>query len=98
MARMGQGQYSPLALVRMQAMMQMMGQGMGQGLAGGGNPAGQNAAILPATVNDAGNQEWRIVRSRFEDQLGADFEAEYPVQFRGLLDAYFDRLRKEPPR
>ncbi len=97
MASMAQGQAGALAMARMQAMMQMM-QMMGQGMNPGGYRGGENAPILPGSVAQAGDQHWRMVRSRFEDELGADFEAQYPSEFRALLDAYFDRLRKEPPR
>ncbi len=92
-----QGKYGSLAMARLQAMMQMM-QMMGQGMNPGGFRGGENAPILPASIAQAENQDWRIVRSRFEEKLGADFEAQYPTEFRALLDAYFDRLRKEPPR
>jgi hypothetical protein len=53
---------------------------------------------MPATTDEAENEDWRRARSRFDEQLGAAFEARVPARFRGLLDAYFDRLRKEPIR
>jgi len=65
----------------------------GQGFAGGGN-----APILPATVGEMPDEGWRKVRTRFEGQLASDFEAEYPPEFRKLLEAYFGRLRSEPLR
>jgi hypothetical protein len=80
---------------RMMAMMQMMMMG---GATPGGNPGGENAPILPAEVGRVDDQDWRKTHSRFEDQLGADFETAWPSEFRGLLEAYFDRLRKEPAR
>ena len=94
---MGQCQGSGLAMARMQAMMQMMAM-MSPGMNPGGFRGGTNAAILPASPEQASNPDWRTVRSRFEDELGADFEVNYPGDFRALLDAYFDRLRKEPPK
>ena len=75
-------------------MMQMMNQGSNPG----GFTGGQNAPILPASVAEARNQDWRMVRSTFADELGADFEAQYPNEFRALLDSYFDRLRRESSR
>ena len=74
------------------AMMGMMGGG------GGGYDGGTNAPIMPATTDEAKDEDWRRVRSRFDEQLGAAFEARVPARYRGMLDAYFDRLRKEPVR
>jgi len=73
------------------AMMGMMG-------SGGGYDGGTNAPIMPATTDEAKDEDWRRVRSRFDEQLGAAFEARVPARYRGMLDAYFDRLRKEPVR
>jgi len=88
---MGQG----LASARMMAMMQMM---QGMGMNPGGYAGGGNAPILPASLRETGETEWAKVRSRFDEQLGAEFEGEYPAEYRKLLDAYFSRLRKEPMR
>jgi len=75
---------------RAQAMMGMMGRSPG-GFAGG-----TNAPIMPANPSEARNEQWRRARSRFGEQLGAAFEANFPARYRDLLNAYFDRLRKEP--
>ncbi|MFP4057111.1 MAG: hypothetical protein ACLF0G_09610 [Candidatus Brocadiia bacterium] len=82
-----------LAGARAMAMMQMMA-----GMSSGGFAGGTNAPILPASLDEAEDQEWRRSRSRFEGRLSAGSEAEYPAEFRGLLHAYFDRLRSEPQR
>jgi len=83
-----------LAGARMLAMLQMMQQ---VGMSPGGFAGGTNAPILPATLKEAEDEEWRAVRSRFEEELGASSDVEYPAQFRALLEAYFDRLRQAPP-
>jgi hypothetical protein len=90
-----EGQPMSLAQMRMMAMMQMMAQ---VGDNPGGFYGGTNAPILPAKVTKAGDEDWRTVRSRFENNLTEVEQEAYPVQFRGLINAYFDRLRKEPPR
>ncbi|HUT36531.1 MAG TPA: hypothetical protein VNE39_23790 [Planctomycetota bacterium] len=77
---------------RAQAMMQMMGG------AGGGFDGGTNAPIMPTNPNEAKGEDWRRIRSRFDEQLGAAFEGGFPAQYRDLLNSYFDRLRKEPIR
>jgi hypothetical protein len=53
---------------------------------------------MPANVDKAGEEEWRRTHSRFEGSLSEGAEEKYPVQFRDLLNSYFDRLRKEPPK
>jgi hypothetical protein len=87
--RMGEG----LGSQRMIAMIQMMA-----GMQGGGFTGGTNAPILPASLNKTGEQDWRTVRSRFSEQLAAGHEEQYPVEYRDLLNAYFQRLRAEPAR
>ena len=82
-----------MAGARAMAMMQMMAGGSPGGFAGG-----SNAPVLPASVGEANDEAWRRTRSRFDEQLGAAFETAFPTQYRDLLNAYFDRLRKEPPR
>lgn len=77
---------------RAKAMMQMMGG------ASGGYDGGTNAPVMPANPAEAKGEDWRRVRSRFEEQLGAAFEGSFPPQYRELLNSYFDRLRKEPIR
>ncbi|MBM4034486.1 MAG: hypothetical protein FJ291_22300 [Planctomycetes bacterium] len=77
---------------RAQAMMQMMGG------SGGGFDGGSNAPVMPANPAEAKGEDWRRVRSRFDEQLGAAFEGTLPAQYRDLLNSYFDRLRKEPIR
>jgi hypothetical protein len=89
------GQSMSLAQMRMMAMMQMMGQ---MGNNPGGFHGGSNAPILPATVTQASGEEWRKTRSRFEGNMSEGAQEACPVQFRDLVNAYFDRLRKEPPR
>ena len=83
-----------LAGARAMAMAQMLQQ---VGLRPGGYAGGENAPILPATLKEAEDERWRVVRSRFEEELGAAFEGQYPLEFRDLLRAYFDRLREAPP-
>ena len=83
--RQGQG----LAAMRMQALMQMIGQG------GGGFTGGENAPVLPTSVDRSDDEHWLKTRSLFEDRLGVGDEAAWPTEFRGLLNAYFDRLRLE---
>jgi len=53
---------------------------------------------MPTNPNEAKGEDWRRTRSRFDEQLGAAFEGAFPPQYRDLLNSYFDRLRKEPPR
>ena len=72
------------------AMMQMM-----ELLVGGGYMGGTNAPILPAALEGVDDEEWRKIRSHFEETLLSGFEAQYPAEFRDLLTAYFTRLRKE---
>ena len=72
-----------------QSLMQMMGKG------GGGFEGGGNAPIMPAGLDEAREEDWTKKRSRFEGKLGAAVETEFPVEFRGLLNAYFEELRKE---
>ena len=82
-----------LAGMRGQSMMQMMAGGSPGGFAGG-----TNSPLMPATLGEAKDETWRKIRSRFDEQLGAAFEGRVPAKYRGLLNAYFDRLRKEPVR
>ena len=77
----------------MQAMMGMMAGGSPGGFAGG-----TNGPVEPARPTEAKSEDWRRVRSRFDEQLGAAFEGHFPADYRPLLNAYFDRLRKEPVR
>jgi len=70
--------------------------GMMAGSSSGGFTGGSNAPVMPSTLGDAKDEGWRRVRSRFDEQLGAAFEARVPAEYRPLLNAYFDRLRKEP--
>ena len=84
-----------LAGARMMALMQMMGRA---GQAGGGFMGGTNAPLVPATLDRTGDQAWRRVHTRFDERLGAAFEGTYPLEYRGLLTGYFDRLRKETGR
>ncbi len=72
--------------------------GMMAGASPGGFAGGTNAPVMPANPNEAKDEHWRRVRARFDEQLGAAFEGTLPAQYRDLLNAYFDRLRKEPIR
>ena len=81
--------------MRLLAMMQMMAS---PGMRPGSFLRGTNAQVLPASLEEAQDDEWRRARSRFGEELRTGFEAQYPPEFRGLLSAYFDRLRRELPR
>jgi hypothetical protein len=81
---------------RAMALMQMLGRQPGS--PPGGFQGGENAPIPPAAVGKVGEEDWRKTRGRFDDRLGEGGQETYPVQFRGLLNSYFDRLRKEPAR
>jgi len=81
-----------LAGMRMMAMMQMMLQ---PGMAPGGYAGGANAPILPSRIEKAGDEAWRKIGSRFEGNLAEGADETYPPMFRDLLNAYFDRLRRE---
>lgn len=85
----GQCQGQGLAAMRMQALMQMIGK------SGGGFTGGENAPVLPTAVDRSDDEQWLQIRSRFEDRLGVGDEEDWPAEFRGLLNAYFDRLRLE---
>jgi len=76
---------------RAAAMMQMMMGG------GGGFTGGTNAPLMPATLAEAEREAWTKMRARFQEKLGHGFESEFPVEFRGLLNSYFDALRNETP-
>ena len=84
-----------LAGMRMRAMMQMM---MQPGMMPGGYTGGSNAPILPSRIDKTGDEAWRKIGSRFEGNLAEGAEESYPVMFRDLLNAYFDRLRREPAK
>ena len=85
-----QGAMGGMSAARMRAMMQMMGRG-----GGGGYEGGENAPIMPATLEETREDHWTKMRARYKGRLGAGFEGAFPVEFRGLLNAYFDELRKE---
>ena len=72
--------------------------GMMAGSSPGGFTGGSNAPVMPTPLGDAKDEGWRRARSRFDEQLGAAFEARFPAEYRALLNAYFDRLRKEPSK
>jgi len=93
---MASGSGMSAAMARMMAMLRMLQ--MQPGPRPGGFTGGTNAPIMPANLDKAGDEEWRRTRSRFEGSLSEGAEESYPVQFRDLLNSYFDRLRKEPPR
>jgi len=87
-----------MAMMGEMGLMGMRGLALIEGFAGGGFYGGGNAPILPASSEEVDDDAWRKVRSRFEGQLASDFDAQYPPRFRKLLEAYFARLRSEPPR
>ena len=81
----------------MQDMMAMM-QGR-PGAAGGGYHGGTNAPIMPHTLEQGiGDDTWRRAHSLFDGRLGAEAEVQIPPRFRGMLDAYFDQLRRDSMR
>jgi hypothetical protein len=84
-----------LAQMRMLAMLQMMG---AIGMSPGGFAGGTNAPLLPTSVDKTGDEAWRKTHSRFEERLSEGSQEAYPATLRGLLNAYFDHLRKEPLR
>jgi hypothetical protein len=65
------------------------------GMAPGGYAGGANAPILPSRIEKAGDEAWRKIGSRFEGNLAEGADETYPPMFRDLLNAYFDRLRRE---
>ncbi len=85
-----------LAGARMLVLMQMMSNMTLQ--PGLGFEGGTNAALLPATLAEIEDEDWRRIRSRFEEELAAGLDSLYPPEFRELLNAYFERLRSEPIR
>ena len=84
-----------LAQMRMLAMLQMMRE---IGTSPGGFAGGTNAPLLPTSVDKTGDEAWRKTHSRFEERLSEGSQEAYPAALRGLLNAYFDHLRKEPLR
>ena len=61
----------------------------------GGFTGGTNSPLMPATLDSADDDAWTKMRSRFEGNIGSGFDAQYPPEFRGLLNSYFDQVRKE---
>jgi hypothetical protein len=78
-------------------MLQMM-MGNGPGQQPGGFDGGENAPLDPSKVGRVDDESWRTTRGRFDDHLSEGSQENIPVQFRDILNSYFDRLRKEPPR
>ncbi len=87
-----------LAGARMKALMQMLALLQQPGASPGGFAGGTNAPILPSSLGQVGDESWRRARQRLEQQLGAGYDADFPAEYKDLLNAYFDRLRKQPPR
>jgi len=86
----GQGSCQGMAAQRMMALMQMMGKMPGaQGFEGG-----QNADVMPQMTTRASADKWLKVRARFGEAIGAGFEAQYPPEYRELVNAYFDQLQR----
>ncbi|MDD4889236.1 MAG: hypothetical protein PHU85_04845 [Phycisphaerae bacterium] len=83
-----------LQQARIKAMMQMMQRGSGSG----GYAGGSNANLLPSSLGQVGNEAWRRSRQRFDETIGASYDTEFPAEYKDLLNAYFDKLRKEPPK
>jgi hypothetical protein len=75
--------------------MQAIGQAMGRTPAFGSQAGVNDPTRLPAAVDATEDPSWTRVRARYEESLAAGREADYPPEFRGLVNAYFDRLRRE---
>ena len=60
---------------------------------GGGFHGGTNGPLEPARLDTAGYQV--TTQQKYDDKLAAGFESEFPPEFRGLLNSYFDQVRKE---
>jgi hypothetical protein len=61
----------------------------------GGFTGGTNSPLMPATLDAADDDAWTKMRSRFEGNVASGFDAQYPAEFRALLNSYFDQLSKE---
>ena len=60
---------------------------------GGGFHGGSNGPLEPARLDTASYQT--STQQKYDDKLAAGFESEFPPEFRGLLNSYFDQVRKE---
>ncbi len=79
---------SQQAMSAMQAM-----HNLSQANHGGGFHGGTNGPLEPARLETAGYQT--STQQKYDDKLAAGFESEFPPEFRGLLNSYFDQVRKE---
>ncbi len=80
---------SAATAMAMQAM-----QSLAQARHGGGfHNRGTNGPVEPARLETAGYQV--STQQKFDEKMSAGFEAEFPPEFRGLLNSYFDQVRKE---
>jgi len=80
---------SAAATMAMQAM-----QNLSQARHGGGfHNRGTNGPVEPARLEATG---YRVsTQQKYDEKMSAGFEAEFPPEFRGLLNSYFDQVRKE---
>jgi hypothetical protein len=73
------------------AMMAM--QSMSMASQGGGFHGGENGPLAPATLETPG---YRVsTQQKYDEKMAAGFEGEFPPEFRGLLNSYFEQVRKE---
>ena len=89
---------SKLQMARIAAMMQMMALMQQPGAKPGGYAGGSNANLMPAALGPVGSEAWRKSHSKFDEPIGAGYDADFPAEYKDQLNAYFDRLRKEPPK
>jgi hypothetical protein len=80
---------SAAAMMAMQAI-----QNLSQARHGGGfHNRGTNGPVEPARLEATG---YRVsTQQKYDEKMSAGFEAEFPPEFRGLLNSYFDQVRKE---
>jgi hypothetical protein len=82
------GGRSSQAMTAMQAM-----RTLSQANHGGGFHGGTNGPLEPARLDTASYKT--STQQKYDDKLAAGFESEFPPEFRGLLNSYFDQVRKE---
>ena len=80
---------SSAAMMAMQAMQNLAAARHG----GGFHNRGANGPLEPARLETAG---YRVsTQQKYDEKMAAGFEAEFPPEFRELLNSYFDQVRKE---
>ena len=80
---------SAAAMMAMQAMQNLAAAHHG----GGFHKRGTNGPLEPARLETA---DYRVsTQQKYDDKTSAGFEAEFPPEFRELLNSYFDQVRKE---